>query len=82
MFAACATMIVVGGSFERGRILPSIIFGFCWWYVLSHPFHASLTVACGWLSRMVDCWPLLTVDYRWRVNIVNCSTPLIDTKFD
>lgn len=33
MFAACATMIVVGGSFERGRILPSIIFGFCWVYV-------------------------------------------------
>ena len=30
MFAACATMIVVGGSFERGRILPSLIFGFCW----------------------------------------------------
>ena len=30
MFAACATMIVVGGSFERGRIIPSMIFSFCW----------------------------------------------------
>lgn len=27
MFCACAVMIIVGGAFERGRIIPSVIFG-------------------------------------------------------
>jgi hypothetical protein len=30
LFAACTVQIVVGGAFERGRILPSLIFAFCW----------------------------------------------------
>jgi len=30
LFCICTVMIVVGGAFERGRIVPSMIFGF-WW---------------------------------------------------
>ncbi|KAK3077824.1 hypothetical protein LTS18_009162, partial [Coniosporium uncinatum] len=30
LFCACTVQIVIGGSFERGRILPSLIFGFLW----------------------------------------------------
>lgn len=49
MFAACATMIVVGGSFERGRVLPSIIFGFCWVTVCYCPIAYWTWNANGWL---------------------------------
>jgi Amt family ammonium transporter len=34
-FAACATMIIVGGSSERGRIIPSLVSSFCWTTILS-----------------------------------------------
>lgn len=30
LFCVCTVMLVIGGSFERGRILPSMIFAFCW----------------------------------------------------
>lgn len=30
LFCICTVMIVVGGAFERGRVLPSLFFGF-WW---------------------------------------------------
>lgn len=30
MFAITAAAIVIGGAFERGKILPSLIFLFCW----------------------------------------------------
>lgn len=49
MFCACATMIVVGGSFERGRILPSIIFGFCWATICYCPISYWTWNANGWL---------------------------------
>ena len=49
MFAACATMIVVGGSFERGRILPSIIFGFLWVTICYCPIAYWTWNANGWL---------------------------------
>ncbi|KAH0837265.1 hypothetical protein AYO21_09971 [Fonsecaea monophora] len=49
MFCACATMIVVGGSFERGRILPSIIFGFCWATLCYCPISYWTWNANGWL---------------------------------
>lgn len=51
MFCACATMIVVGGSFERGRILPSIIFGFCWATVCYCPISYWTWNANGWLFK-------------------------------
>ncbi|KAK5168382.1 uncharacterized protein LTR77_006952 [Saxophila tyrrhenica] len=51
MFAACATMIVVGGSFERGRVLPSIIFGFCWVTICYCPIAYWTWNANGWLYK-------------------------------
>lgn len=30
LFCVCTVMIVVGGAFERGRVVPSLFFGF-WW---------------------------------------------------
>ena len=30
LFCACTVQIVIGGSFERGRILPSLVFAFFW----------------------------------------------------
>lgn len=30
LFCACTVQIVIGGSFERGRIVPSLVFGFLW----------------------------------------------------
>lgn len=52
MFAACATMIVVGGAFERGRILPSILFGFCWCTICYCPIAYWTWNADGWLFKM------------------------------
>ncbi|KIW17144.1 hypothetical protein PV08_04335 [Exophiala spinifera] len=52
MFCACATMIVVGGSFERGRILPSIIFGFCWSTLCYCPIAYWTWNANGWLFKL------------------------------
>ena len=52
MFAACATMIVVGGSFERGRVLPSIIFGFIWCTICYCPIAYWTWNANGWLYKL------------------------------
>ncbi|EXJ92780.1 hypothetical protein A1O3_01332 [Capronia epimyces CBS 606.96] len=52
MFCACATMIVVGGAFERGRILPSIIFGFCWATICYCPIAYWTWNANGWLFTL------------------------------
>ena len=30
LFCACTVQIVIGGSFERGRIVPSLVFAFFW----------------------------------------------------
>jgi ammonia channel protein AmtB len=51
MFCACAVMIVVGGAFERGRIIPSIIFGFCWATVAYCPISYWTWNANGWLFK-------------------------------
>ncbi len=52
MFCACATMIVVGGSFERGRILPSMIFGFCWATICYCPIAYWTWNPNGWLFNL------------------------------
>jgi len=52
MFCACATMIVVGGSFERGRIVPSIIFGFLWATLCYCPISYWTWNANGWLFNL------------------------------
>jgi Amt family ammonium transporter len=52
MFCACATMIVVGGSFERGRIVPSMIFSFFWATVVYCPIAYWTWNANGWLFNL------------------------------
>jgi Amt family ammonium transporter len=52
MFCACATMIVVGGSFERGRIVPSIIFSFFWATVVYCPIAYWTWNPNGWLFKL------------------------------
>jgi len=54
MFCACATMIVVGGSFERGRIVPSMIFSFFWATVVYCPIAYWTWNANGWLFIHYD----------------------------
>lgn len=52
MFAACTIQIVVGGSFERGRLLPSLIFGFCWLTVVYCPIACWTWNPNGWLYKL------------------------------
>ncbi|KAJ5457093.1 hypothetical protein N7530_012367 [Penicillium desertorum] len=47
LFCACTVMIVVGGAFERGNMIPSLIFSFCWATVVYCP--PSLN---GWLYNL------------------------------
>ena len=51
-FCACATMIVVGGVIERGRVLPSIIFGFCWATIVYCPIAYWTWNPNGWLYNL------------------------------
>ena len=52
LFAACATMIVVGGSFERGRIVPSLVFSFCWTTIVYCPIACWTWNPNGWLYTL------------------------------
>jgi Amt family ammonium transporter len=52
MFCVCATMIVVGGSFERGRIVPSIIFSFLWSTIVYCPIAYWTWNPRGWLFNL------------------------------
>jgi Amt family ammonium transporter len=52
LFAACTVQIVVGGAFERGRILPSLIFAFCWVTVVYCPIACWTWNANGWLYKL------------------------------
>jgi Amt family ammonium transporter len=52
MFCVCATMIVVGGSFERGRIVPSIIFSFLWSTIVYCPIAYWTWNPNGWLFNL------------------------------
>lgn len=49
MFAATTVQIVVGGAFERGRILPSLVFAFLWCTIVYCP------IACWtWNSNVSE----------------------------
>ncbi|KAG9242856.1 methylammonium permease 3 [Calycina marina] len=52
LFCACTVQIVIGGSFERGRIIPSLIFGFCWATVVYCPIACWTWNANGWLYNL------------------------------
>lgn len=49
LFCACTVQLVIGGSFERGRILPSMVFAFCWATVVYCPIACWTWNANGWL---------------------------------
>jgi len=52
LFCACTVQLVVGGSFERGRILPSMVFAFCWATIVYCPIACWTWNANGWLFNL------------------------------
>ncbi|BDD61701.1 hypothetical protein MAP00_006731 [Monascus purpureus] len=52
LFCACTVMIVVGGAFERGNIIPSLIFSFCWATIVYCPIACWTWNANGWLYNL------------------------------
>ncbi|KAI4599990.1 hypothetical protein KJ359_001091 [Pestalotiopsis sp. 9143b] len=52
LFCACTVQIVVGGAFERGRIIPSLVFGFFWATVVYCPIACWTWNANGWLYNL------------------------------
>lgn len=52
LFCACTVQIVIGGAFERGRILPSLVFGFCWATVVYCPIACWTWNPNGWLYKV------------------------------
>ncbi|KAK8208076.1 hypothetical protein M8818_004114, partial [Zalaria obscura] len=52
VFCTCTVMIVVGGSFERGRLIPSLVFGFCWATIVYCPIACWTWNANGWLYKL------------------------------
>ncbi|PYI36892.1 ammonium transporter [Aspergillus indologenus CBS 114.80] len=52
LFCACTVMIVVGGTFERGAILPSLIFSFWWATVVYCPLARWTWSSNGWLYNL------------------------------
>jgi Amt family ammonium transporter len=45
-------MIVIGGAFERGSILPSLIFGFFWATIVYCPLARWTWSSQGWLYNL------------------------------
>ncbi|OQD76517.1 hypothetical protein PENDEC_c004G04761 [Penicillium decumbens] len=52
LFCACTVMIVVGGAFERGDMLPSLVFSFCWATVVYCPIACWTWNSNGWLYNL------------------------------
>ncbi|KAH7120553.1 ammonium transporter [Dactylonectria macrodidyma] len=52
LFCACTVQIVVGGAFERGRIVPSLIFGFWWATIVYCPIACWTWNPSGWLFTL------------------------------
>ncbi|KAK9324594.1 ammonium transporter AmtB-like domain-containing protein [Lipomyces orientalis] len=52
MFALCTVMIMIGGAFERARLLPSMIFAFCWATIVYCPIVCWTWNAQGWLFNL------------------------------
>lgn len=48
----CQVMIVVGGAFERGNIIPSLIFSFFWATIVYCPIACWTWNANGWLYNL------------------------------
>jgi ammonium transporter, Amt family len=54
LFCACTVQIVVGGAFERGRIIPSLVFGFFWATIVYCPIACWTWNANGWLYNVSE----------------------------
>lgn len=52
LFCAATVQIVIGGSFERGRILPSLVFSFFWATIVYCPIACWTWNANGWLYNL------------------------------
>ncbi|OJJ37141.1 hypothetical protein ASPWEDRAFT_182036 [Aspergillus wentii DTO 134E9] len=52
LFCVCTVLIVVGGSFERGNILPSLIFSFFWATIVYCPLARWTWSSSGWLYNL------------------------------
>lgn len=52
LFAMCAAAIVIGGAFARGRIIPSLIFLFCWVTIVYCPIALWTWNANGWAYQL------------------------------
>ena len=52
LFCAVTVQLVIGGSFERGRILPSMIFAFCWATIVYCPIACWTWNSSGWLYNL------------------------------
>ncbi|KAF2010042.1 ammonium transporter [Aaosphaeria arxii CBS 175.79] len=52
LFCTCTVMLVIGGSFERGRILPSAIFAFLWTTIVYCPIACWVWNSNGWLYNL------------------------------
>ncbi|KAJ5782229.1 Ammonium transporter [Penicillium paradoxum] len=52
LFCACTVMIVVGGAFERGNMIPTLIFSFCWATVVYCPLACWTWNSNGWLYNL------------------------------
>jgi Amt family ammonium transporter len=52
LFCACTVVIVVGGAFERGRIVPSLVFGFFWATIVYCPIACWTWNSNGWLYNL------------------------------
>ncbi|KUI53023.1 Ammonium transporter 1 [Cytospora mali] len=52
LFCACTVQIVVGGSFERGRMVPSLVFAFFWATIVYCPIACWTWNPSGWLYNL------------------------------
>lgn len=51
-FAVVTVMLVIGGAFERGRVLPTLLFSFCWATIVYCPIACWTWNANGWLYNL------------------------------
>ncbi|KAL4776753.1 ammonium transporter AmtB-like domain-containing protein [Aspergillus nidulans var. acristatus] len=52
LFGSCTVMIVVGGAFERGGILASLVFAFVWETIVYCPLARWTWSSHGWLYNL------------------------------
>jgi Amt family ammonium transporter len=52
LFCACTVQLVIGGSFERGRIIPSLVFSFLWATLVYCPIACWTWNPNGWLFNL------------------------------